>query len=348
MILNLDQSIVNSEKKLWDEYVTKHPESTPYHLFAWYETVKRAYKYNGHYLIAKTGNKICGVMPIIHMHMFNFFNRYVALPYCDQGDILADNIEIKQKLIHYAISMAQNNRINFIEIRNKTKDEHLHPNKVITLSQKVSMTLDIPNSSGALWNSFSSKLRSQIKKAKKNGLSFRIGGIELVEDFYYVFSVNMRNLGSPVHSKIWIMEIIRNYNKNARIGIVYYGHTPIGVGIIILTGKKAFVPWGSTLKRYNSLAPNMLLYWHFLEYAADNGAYFFDFGRSSIDEGTYRFKKQWGALPKQLYWHYILINKREFDSSLPSKREFVEQLWQKLPINIANLIGPYIRKHISL
>ena len=94
----------------------------------------------------------------------------------------------------------------------------------------------------------------------------------------------------------------------------------------------------------------MLLYWNFLKFAADNGYKQFDFGRSTPDEGTYKFKAQWGAKPKTLYWHYIMLNKNDFENSESnsSHRDRVVKLWQKLPLGVANLIGPAIRKHISL
>ncbi len=94
----------------------------------------------------------------------------------------------------------------------------------------------------------------------------------------------------------------------------------------------------------------MLLYWNFLKYASGNGYARFDFGRSTANEGTYKFKAQWGAKPVPLHWSYILVNNKElnFDTPGSAKRKQIERLWQNLPLEMANCIGPAIRKHISL
>jgi hypothetical protein len=99
--------------------------------------------------------------------------------------------------------------------------------------------------------------------------------------------------------------------------------------------------------------PNMLLYWTFLAYAADNGFKRFDFGRSSPGEGTWRFKEQWGAVPKPLFWYQF--DKKGNPRARPMtpgarsrSRMLAESVWCRLPVPVANLVGPKIRKYISL
>ena len=109
-------------------------------------------------------------------------------------------------------------------------------------------------------------------------------------------------------------------------------------------------PWASSLREYSRLSPNMLLYWTMLEYACDKGFKRFDFGRSSPDEGTYKFKKQWGAKPEPLHWHYISLNGKPLQQGTSEKSKFEKaiRLWQKLPVPVTKTLGPMIRKHIGL
>jgi CelD/BcsL family acetyltransferase involved in cellulose biosynthesis len=103
--------------------------------------------------------------------------------------------------------------------------------------------------------------------------------------------------------------------------------------------------------QYNGLSPNMLLYWTLLAYSCEQGARYFDFGRSTPDAGTYRFKEQWGAKPTPLHWHSISINGRttkKDSQSEKSKFEMAVKYWKKLPVPISNAVGPLIRKRISL
>ena len=213
------------------------------------------------------------------------------------------------------------------------------------------MFLDLPSSSDELFSSFKSKLRSQVRKAEKNGVGFYWGGVEDTDSAYSVFSKNMHELGSPVHLKSFLKAVVAHYGERAKLGLAEFQFKVIGMGIILLGGKGVSIPWASTLREYNRLGPNMMLYWNFLKYSADNGYAVFDFGRSSKGEGTFNFKKQWGAKPTPLAW-YESIDKRkrktEQSSTDTGNREKIASIWQKLPLEIANMIGPYLRKYISL
>jgi lipid II:glycine glycyltransferase (peptidoglycan interpeptide bridge formation enzyme) len=177
--------------------------------------------------------------------------------------------------------------------------------------------------------SFKSKLRSQINKPVKEGLKTKIGGLELLDDFYTVFSINMRDMGSPVHSKMLIENVLKEFPGKARIAVVYNVSQPVASCV---------------------MSPNMLLYWSMLEYACDNGFNCFDFGRSSPEEGSYKFKQQWGAKPAQLYWHGISFNKLWKTEGKSEKSKFGKaiQCWKKLPVSATKIIGPMIRKYIGL
>ena len=93
-----------------------------------------------------------------------------------------------------------------------------------------------------------------------------------------------------------------------------------------------------------------MLYWNFLKYAADNGFKSFDFGRSTLGENTYKFKKQWGAKSIPLSWQYWVKNGDglpDMDSNNP-KFELAIKSWKKLPVGVTKLLGPRIREYIWL
>jgi len=212
------------------------------------------------------------------------------------------------------------------------------------------MLLELPESSDTLMKSFKAKLRSQIKKPLKEGLSSKVGGLELLDDFYEVFLVNMRDLGSPVHSKKLMKNVLEEFPNKARIVIVYKENLPLACSLVIGFKDTLENPWASALREHSRLSPNMLLYWTMLEYACDKGYAYFDFGRSSPGEGTYKFKQQWGAKPNPLNWHYISLKGKSVDTetSEASKFDKAVQYWTKLPLSVTKIIGPMLRKHIGL
>lgn len=347
------RQVRNKDKPAWDAYVNNHPDAAPYCLFAWKEAVEQAYGHQSTYLLAEEGGTIKGVLPLFIFHVPFRGNTLVSLPYCDVGDALADDDEIKKVLLTEAFQLAKTLKVKGVDIRscqdNLIGEKHGDWNLSVQ-KEKVRMLLNLPGSSEELWKSFKSKLRSQIRKAEKNGLTFRWGNIEDLSSFYEVFSQNMHDLGSPVHSKKWIEKIIINYDNNAKMGLVYREDQPVGCGIILFSIHTVSIPWASTLREFNKLSPNMMLYWNFLKFAADNGKAFFDFGRSTPNEGSYRFKMQWGAEPEQLFWYGVSKEKKikTVNPSVKRNRALVELIWKKMPIELVNSLGPKLRKYISL
>lgn len=133
--------------------------------------------------------------------------------------------------------------------------------------------------------------------------------------------------------------------------MVYDQDEPIAASIIFRFKNLIVNPWASALRKYRKHSPNMMLYFRMLAYAADNGYHFFDFGRSTSGEGTYRFKTQWGAQPHPMYWYTFRLKDKgaaRDDSPSGKNREIVEKIWQRLPEPVARLLGPKIRKHIEL
>ena len=346
----------NRDKAAWDAFVSNHEEATPYHRFAWREAVEKAYGHQGHYLIAEEDGRIIGVSPLIFMRCPLLYRKLVSLPFCDLGGILATRDDAVQGLYHEAIAIAKSLSASTLELRCRAEITDLPHTDLpcSTRTDKVSMVLNLPSSATALWDGSKSKLRSQVRKAEKNELSFSWGEKNDRKDFYDVFSKNMRELGSPVHSRAWIDAVLNGFGPQARTGLVYHNKKPVGAGIILCQGRTVSIPWASTLREYNSFSQNMLLYWNFLQFAADNGYNQFDFGRSTLDEGTYRFKAQWGAEPQKLLWHTIYFDQpaaaaqEANPASSSSTRERLAKLWGMQPLWMANLLGPLLRRHISL
>lgn len=342
-----------ADKARWDEYVARHELATPYHRFAWQQAVKSAYRHDiaGAIATDPQTDKVVGVFPAVLMRIPFSGKQVCALPYCDLGFGLADSPEVLNRMQHHLRNVGQKAGSRYLEVRGLTQT----PEDTSSLTgQKVRMVLPLPESGELLLKSFKSKLRSQIKKAEKNGLTVQLGDTrEFINGFYDVYTQNMRDLGSPVHAKRWFEDIISAYGKNAVISVVYHENTPIGAGIVIKNAQTASIPWASTLREFNRLAPNMLLYWSLLEHCADNGIETFDFGRSTFEEGTYRFKKQWGAEPQLLFWQKFGQSGEELPQvqgvgSQSKLRNTIENTWRKLPLGLTIKLGSTIRPYISL
>ena len=334
----------------YDAYIAAQPGVTPYHSSSWLLASERAYGHTGWLVTAHRDGKLCGVLPLVEVKPPIGPAGLVSLPFCDVAGPLADNDDIRDLLTQEAKKLAASNKAKSLEIREggpllETPEE----TKPTAGSGKVRMLCQLPDNAEALFKSYKPKLRSQIRKAEKNGLTAEIRtDIEAIDGFYQVFAWNMHRLGSPVHSKDWFRELKQAYGDRMLVGLVFFESKPVGAGIVLLAGDQACIPWASTLEEYNRLAPNMLLYWTLLSHVCNQGCKQFDFGRSTIDEGTYRFKKQWGARPHQLKWTDWMMDTNPQQSSVSRLRPLIENIWRRMPLAMANWIGPKLRRYITL
>ncbi len=339
-----------SDSLAWDSYVMARDDAGPYHLYAWRQAIEKAYGHRAVYLMAEDGeHNVKGVFPLVLIKPPLFRGALVSLPFCDYGGALVSDADALAALYRSACIYARDLHAS-LELRLR-KPETLLINgfHVGSRFNKSRMLLDLPSSSQELWRGFNSKLRSQIRRPQKDGFAFDLGSGELVDDFYSVFAVKMRDLGSPVHSREWIAAVVEAFGERAHVGIVRSGSKPVAGGIILELNGLVAIPWASALREYNRSSPNMLLYWGFLAYAADHGFTLFDFGRSTPDEGTYRFKKQWGAKPCDLLWyaHHLshpimkIINAR-------GVRPLIDKAWSCLPQGVADALGPLVRRYLPL
>lgn len=338
----------------WDDYVLAKERVTPYHTIAWKLAVEAAYGHRGHYLLAEDGGRIEGVLPLFLLCPPLLGNTLCSLPFCDVGGCLADDDDIRGQLLSEAFALARNTAAAKVEIREDAAADAETPLPgQFEHAPKVSMTLPLPENSQALLAGFKSKLRSQIKKAEKNGLTFSNGaGEQGIDAFFHVFSRNMKQLGSPVHAKRWFQAVQQHFGDNMLLGLVSMDSTVVGAGIVLIAAGKAYIPWASTLSAFNRYAPNMLLYWHLLQQSCDAGCKSFDFGRSTLGEGTFRFKKQWGATPAVLQWQTYdpqgqLLEAGDSGGGGGARR-VIENVWRRLPLSLTVGLGPPLRKYITL
>ena len=331
-----------------NHYLAASEQAVPYHHMQWLLAVKKAYGFDFEYLVAESDAQIEGILPLCRFKSITGKRSLCALPFCDVGGVVADNDTVREKLITFALERAEQLQAMPLQLRQRMSQASADAEMS---ERKVSMLLALPESSEVLLAGFKSKLRSQIKKAGKNGLQFDFANDEKsIDDFFYVFCRNMHLLGSPTHSLKWFQSLRETYQDDLLVGRVWFEGKIVGAGILLFSGSNVSIPWASTLREYNRLAPNMLLYWNLLKVSCERGCKQFDFGRSTYGEGTYNFKKQWGAKPVLLDWQ--TLDKQgvvaEIAGGKSRARELVETVWRKLPLPVVNAIGPRLRRHISL
>jgi serine/alanine adding enzyme len=341
--------IREDELLVWDHYVESKQNSSIYHFSAFKKVIERSFRHNTVYLAAfsKSG-ELCGVLPAVELKSRLFGHFLVSMPYFTYGAVLADSDSVNDALYKTLFEETKALGAGHVEMRATTVQRVLQKEMPAKLS-KVSMVRSLPESIDQLWDDIGTKVRAQIKKAQRFDLTIKFGKQDLLDDFYNVFAENMRDLGTPVYSKQFFKELMSSsINKNFDIGVVYFEGKPVSTCFLMQHKGMMEIPWASALNAVNHMNVNMYMYWEILQFAIKCQNDFFDFGRSSKDAGTYRFKKQWGAEPKQLYWYYWLPNGGELPELNPNnpKYKLLIAVWQKLPVWLTKLIGPPVVKYL--
>jgi len=266
------------------------------------------------------------------------------MPFLNYGGVLADDQEVERALLDAAVQEVTRFGGSHLELRHERQHFAGQPSR----RHKVAMRLALEASTDAQWARLDRKVRNQVRKAEKSGLTSAGGGAELLDEFYQVFARNMRDLGTPVYGRRWFLEVLTAFPDSTRLFVVRHAGRPVAASLVHWYAGTAEVPWASSLRESNPLCANVLLYWQMLRAAIERGDRTFDFGRSTPDEGTYHFKKGWGAEPRDLVWEYWTAGGRQLPDMGPANPKFglAIRAWQRLPVRVATALGPHVVRNI--
>jgi serine/alanine adding enzyme len=338
-------SVIKSTKDSvaeWESFLSSFSAHSTYHRLEWLQALS---EYSGHkkyFFVLKVDGKIVAGAPALFMQSALFGSNLISIPFVNYGGVLSYSKKLTLGLLDGIRKWAKDKQIDYVEFRTTMPRLNL-PVK----SRKCSMILKLPSSDVVLDSELSAKVRAQCKKASAYNPKITFGGLELLEQFYYVFSTNMRDLGTPVYGRSLFKKILQEKKIDSFICIVTINNKPVSAAF--LTGYRDMleIPWASTLKVANKYDANMWMYRMILQRAIVLKYKYFDFGRSTKNSNTHRFKKQWGAKPIDHHWYYQiesgLIPETNPDNP---KYQFFIALWKLLPVWLANIVGPHIVKNI--
>lgn len=329
----------------WNTFVESCAGRTNYHQYGWRKVIEESFGHRTHYLVAREDEgRICGVLPLAHLKSALFGNFLVSLPFFNYGGLLYSEEGAAAALLESSRRLRDELGAEHVELRHLYTPQQGLPAR----NHKVTMLLELAESVEAQWQRLDPKVRNQVRKAEKTGLSVLTGQLELLDGFYRVFCRNMRDLGTPVYPERFFRQVLESFPEATRIISVQREGKTIAAGLLSWYADTLEVPWASSIRDYRELCPNNLLYWEAIRFAIGHGFARFDFGRSTPGEGTFRFKKQWGAEPHQLHWNYLVSAGQPLPELSPSnpKYRLAIGIWQRLPLALTNLLGPPIVRNI--
>jgi FemAB-related protein (PEP-CTERM system-associated) len=327
----------------------------------WLDVLSEAMGHRPRMLLARDpGGRVLGYLPLGWVNtLFNrlYFGGFlVSLPYLNRGGAVAVHPAVTHRLIDRAVGLAEELGVRYLELRHGERITHAALGGA--RDDKVRMVMELPGLEVDMMEFHKAKVRAQVRKGDRFNFSVHFGSDELLDDFHEVFSINMRDLGTPVYSRGLFGAVLKHFPDQAELAVVRHEGRPVSCALLLHdvgegrvcgleTPSCTQVPSASCLREANEMNANMWMYHQLLVRAQARGSREFDFGRSSVESGTWRFKKQWGALERPTVWQYHLrrgdMNAMRPDN--PGNQRKVE-MWKKLPLWLTRVAGPVIVKAI--
>jgi FemAB-related protein (PEP-CTERM system-associated) len=326
----------------WDDFVRRQEAWSHFHLHGWRTVLEQTYGHEGVYLAAyDPAGSLAGVLPLVRVRSRLFGHFLVSMPFVNYGGPLGSDAAVRA-LVAEAQAIATRDAVKLLELRSR----RALPIDLPASHRKITVTLPLPaGSPEPLWKGFDANVRRRVKRSRKAGVEIRFG-IDQVGPFYEVFTRHMRDLGTPVHSRR-LFDTVAEVFPDTWFGCAWYqGHPIAGIGGFVW-GNEFEVTWASALYAHKELAANMHLYWAFMERCIERGISLFNFGRCTPGEGTHRFKLQWGSNDEALWWYQSGAAEGGGTPSPDDARyAWGPRLWKKLPLVVANAMGPRIVRGI--
>lgn len=327
----------------WDDFVAAQPGATLYQRAAWVQLVQEVFGQRAWFIQARGANgQLRGALPLVRQRAPLLGSYLTSMPYFNYGGALAVDAAAREALMGAARDLARQQRCRYLELR----DTVAAGADWFTRTDKVTMVLDLPADAARLDAALGAKLRSQARRAEREGAVAQVGGLELLDGFYDVFCRNMHALGTPVYPRRFFAALLQRFAQCTALVVISAGGLPRAAGLLVFDGATAEIPWAACREDAKPLGFNMMLYRQALRLCITRGCARFDFGRTTPGSGTWRFKAQWGAQPVPLYWH-----RWERRPAVPAQatalgagrlRQRVSQAWSRLPLSLANRLGPLI------
>ena len=332
-------------REIWNNYLLAAEDANFYQRFEWQQLNEAHFGHQTFSILSRDASGVNGVLPVVLISSRLFGKIFCSMPFVNFGGVCADSGEIEESLIKQAMELADQQRVDYLELRSiKSSRLGLQESR-----RKVSMSIELDEDYDKLWSAFKSKHRTNIRRVYKNDIRVVSGHAELLDDFYQVMSHSWRDLGTPFYRKSYFEKLLDLFSKDdIKIFVAYKGSRPICVALNGIYKQTVEGMWMGTIQEYRKLQPTYALYWEMIKDSCEIGCVDYHLGRSTADSSGEAFKKKWNAQLKQLYWQYYMPDNGEMPQLNVdnAKYKLAIDVWKKLPLSLVGVIGPLISKSI--
>jgi FemAB-related protein (PEP-CTERM system-associated) len=328
----------------WDDFVRECAAGTFFHLSPWRRVIERAFRHRTHYLLAERAGNLTGVLPLTHVKSALFGSSLIANAFGVQGGPIAADEASMRALEDEAVRLMDRLGVPVLEMRGASKSRADWPTKsgLYAIFRKV-----IDPSVETNLKAVPRKQRAMIRKGMQNGLQSEID--DDVDRLHRIYAESVHNLGTPVFAKSYFRILREEFPACSDIVTVTWNGGAVAAVLNFYFRDEVLPFYGGGIAMARGLAANDFMYWEVMRRACERGYRKFDFGRSKIGTGAYAFKRNWGFEPTPLTYQFRLTAKGDMPDLNPlnPKFAFFIAAWKRLPLPLANRLGPLIVKGIG-
>ncbi len=328
----------------WDAFIAQCPEATFFHRAGWKEVIEMSFGHDCPFLYAARAGEIAGVLPLVHVKTRLFGNGLISTGFTVGGGPAAIDDAARTALDRAAIALAEQRGVDFLEYRSGTAT---HPGWASKPELYVVFRKPIEADDEKNMQAIPRKQRAMVRKGIKAGLVSEID--DETERLYDVYAESVRNLGTPVFGRHYLRHLKRVFGDDCDVVTILDRGTPVASVMNFYFRDTVLPYYGGGTAGAREVAGNDFMYWEVMRRAAARGYRMFDFGRSKRGTGAFAFKKNWGFPPEPLVYEFHLRKGGEVPDVNPlnPKYRLFIAAWQRLPLALANRIGPLVARGLG-
>lgn len=337
------RKLQSKDRGRWDEFVQSCEQATFFHRAGWGEVIERSFGHRTHFLFAESNGVIEGVLPLAEMKSLLFGHSLSSLPFCVYGGVAASTERARRALDAAAVDLAEQLRVDHLEYRTIVGRRNDWHTKDLYYTFRKRIDPDVESNLAAIPR----KQRAMVRKGIKAGLTADVDSD--ARRFYACYSQSVHRLGTPVFSARYFDILREVFASDSEIVTVTRDGDLVSSVLSFFFRDEVLPYYGGGTSLARDVAGNDFMYWEVMRRACERGLRVFDYGRSKKGTGAFDFKTNWGFEPQPLQYQYKLVKATavpDHNPLNPKYRLFIAA-WQRLPLPIANLLGPGIVKGLG-
>jgi FemAB-related protein (PEP-CTERM system-associated) len=334
----------DSDRQAWDAFVFSCPQATFFHRIGWREIFETVFKHRTHYLIARSGEQIVGVLPLVRVRSLLFGDALTSLPFAVYGGVAVIDAAATGALHQAAIDLGRELGVQHLELRNRETLEPGWPHQDLYVTFRKKLLPEVEANMLAIPRKQRAVVRKGIQRNLRSEIDADTGR------FFGLYADNQHRHGTPPHSRRYFEALRRVFGDDCE---VLTAVTPEGKAVASVMSfyfRDEVLPYyAGDVVEARGLSANDFKYWELMRRACERGIKVFDYGRSKLETGSFDFKRNWGFEPAALHYEYQLFGRESVPQNNPTNPKYraAIDIWRRLPRSVVNAIGPALARHLG-